>query len=191
MKKSVMSQQEMELMRQEIEVLKLCQHPNIVRLYDVFESTEHIHLTMELFEGGDLLAYLDRKEFKIPERKAAEMTHSLATALFYLHSYGIIHRDLKPDNVMLANKREDAELKIVDFGLSKIIGPSQLCTESCGTLTYAAPEVILKKPYGFSADVWSLGVIAYLLLAGELPFNDYNDAQLIKHAILFYSQSLV
>ncbi|MDR3548702.1 MAG: protein kinase [Candidatus Pacebacteria bacterium] len=182
MNKGVMSAQELALVQAEVEVLRICQHPNIVRLYDTFESANHIYLVMELLEGGDMMDYLQKKEFKVPEARAAKIIHSLAAALYYLHSYGIVHRDLKPDNVLLESRREDSDVKLIDFGLSKIVGPTEQCTEGCGTLFYAAPEIVEKRPYDKSVDIWAVGVIAYLLLTGELPFNDLDDQKLIKYA---------
>ena len=92
----------------------------------------------------------------------------------YLHSFGIVHRDLKLENIMMNNQTDSAIPKIVDFGLSKIIGPKQTATEPFGTLGYVAPEVLKKQPYSFSCDVWGIGCILYALLSGALPF-DHND----------------
>eukprot|EP01022_Parablepharisma_sp_SALTPOND_P021274 TRINITY_DN4116_c0_g2_i1.p1 TRINITY_DN4116_c0_g2~~TRINITY_DN4116_c0_g2_i1.p1 ORF type:complete len:288 (-),score=33.24 TRINITY_DN4116_c0_g2_i1:1003-1866(-) len=180
MKKTVMTPQELELVRSEIEVLKVCQHPNIVRLYDVFESEDLIYVVMELLEGGDMMEYIEKKDYKIPEPRAAKIVHSLSTALYYLHSYGIIHRDLKPDNVLLQSKHEDSDVKLIDFGLAKFLGPGEYCTESCGTLHYAAPEVVEGKPYDKTADIWSLGIVAYLLISGDVPFQNPDDKKLMN-----------
>jgi len=180
MKKTVMTLQELELIREEIEVLKVCQHPNIVRLFDVFESSDFIYVVMELCEGGDLMDYIMKNDFKISEQRAVKIIHSLSTALYYLHSYGIIHRDLKPDNILLVTKHEDSDIKIIDFGLAKFVGPTETCTENCGTLHYAAPELVEGKPYDKNADIWSLGIIAYLLLSGDVPFQHPDDKKLMN-----------
>lgn len=89
---------------------------------------------MEFCGGGDMFNYLSRRGFSLPEPRAANIIHKLATAVFYLHSYGIAHRDLKPENILMTNDTEEAELKILDFGLSKIIGPNELANEPYGTL---------------------------------------------------------
>jgi 5'-AMP-activated protein kinase catalytic alpha subunit len=134
MSKKQMSNQDLELVRTEIEILKVCQHPNIIRLYDVFENHDHIYIIMEHCGGGDLFSYIEERGFKLPEKRAAEIIHKLSTAIFYLHSYGIAHRDLKPENILMTDNTDEADLRLVDFGLSKIIGPNEFCNEPFGTL---------------------------------------------------------
>ena len=129
-----MSIGEVELQKREIEVLKLCQHPNIIRLLDVFENPEYIYIVLEHMAGGDLFNYLEKREFKITEDKARQIAHMIASALYYLHSYGIVHRDLKLENILMVDTSNDSELKIVDFGLSKILGPNETSTDPFGTL---------------------------------------------------------
>ena len=180
MKKSMMSIKDLELIKQEIEIMKISQHPNLIRLLDVFESVEYIYIVMELMEGGDLFAYLEKRHFRLPERTVARLTHSLAAALYYLHNYGIVHRDLKPENVLMVSTKDDSDVKIMDFGLSKMVGPSQLCTEPFGTLSYVSPEVLLQKPYGKGVDVWSLGILTYLMLSGSLPFDSEDDREIAR-----------
>lgn len=138
---------------------------------------------MENLTGGDLFNYLERREFTITEERAKELSHQLATALFYLHSFGIAHRDLKPENILMASDDDTAELKIVDFGLSKIIGPNESSLDPFGTLSYVAPEVLLQKPYGKEVDLWSLGVITYLMLSRVLPFDDEDDKEIARQTI--------
>ena len=180
MKKSIMSQQDIELVKQEIEILKMCQHPNLIRMFDVFENIDHIYIVMEILDGGDLFSYLEKRKFKIPEQRASKIIHSLAAGLYYLHSYGIVHRDIKPENVLMIDKTENSDVKIVDFGLSKMIGPTQLCTEPFGTLSYVAPEVLQQKPYGKGVDVWGLGILAYLMMVGSLPFDHEDDREVAQ-----------
>lgn len=179
-KKSAIKEKDLALIRYEIETLKMCQHPSIMRLLDVFETFEYLYLVMELLEGGDLFSYLEKLQFKVPEARARKIIHSVATALFYLHTYGIVHRDIKPENIILKDTSENADVKIGDFGLAKIIGPTETCTETYGTLAYIAPEVLMGKPYTKAVDIWSLGVIAHLLLVGFLPFDHKSDAVLAK-----------
>ena len=188
MKKSIMTAQDVELVNQEIEILKMSQHPNLIKMLDVFESIEHIYIVMELLEGGDMFSYLEKRKFRVTEQRASRIIHSLAAGLFYLHSYGIVHRDLKPENVLMVSKTEDSDVKIVDFGLSKMVGPAQLSTEPFGTLSYVAPEVLLKKPYGKAVDVWSLGVLAYLLMVGSLPFDHEDDREVARY---FFHQLII
>lgn len=183
MKKSDMSIADIELVKREIEILKLCQHPYIIRLLDVFENPDYIYIVMEVMRGSDLFTYLEKRGFKIPESRACNIAHSLATALYYLHSYGIAHRDLKPENVLMVDESEDSDVKIVDFGLSKMVGPNEKCTEPFGTLSYVAPEVLLQHPYDKSVDIWSLGVVTYLLLSGTLPFDDDVEKEIVRQTI--------
>ena len=98
----------------------------------------------------------------------------------YVHKQGISHRDLKPENILMVDDSDDTDLKIVDFGLSKIIGPNETSLDPFGTLNYAAPEVLLQKPYGKEVDLWSLGVIIYLLLSRALPFDDDEDKEIAR-----------
>jgi len=181
-----MTQEKIGLVKQEIEILKICQHPNLIRMLDIFEDFEHIYIVMEILHGGDLLHYLEKHKFKIPEQRAAQIIKSLAEGLHYLHSYGILHRDIKPENILMIDQNEDSDVKIADFGLSKLVGPLQLSNEPFGTLTYLAPEILLKQPYGKKVDVWSLGVITYLMLLGVLPFECEDDQELAQ--LLIYTE---
>jgi len=167
-----MSNQDLELVKTEIEILKIAQHPYIIRLYDIFENAEFIYIIMEHCAGGDLFSYIEKRGFRMPEPFAANIIYKLATALFYLHSYGIAHRDLKPENILMTDNTENADIRLLDFGLSKIIGPNETCHDPFGTLSYVAPEILLEKPYSKAVDIWSIGIITYLLLVGYLPFDD-------------------
>ena len=183
MKKKQMTLQDIELQKREIEILKICQHPSIIKLLDVFENQDYIYIIMEYLKGGDLFNYLEKRDFTISESKARELSHSIATGIFYLHSFGIAHRDLKPENILMTDESDDAQPKLVDFGLSKIVGPNEKCNDPFGTLSYVAPEVLLQKPYDKSVDLWSLGVIIYLLLSGTLPFDDDDDREIARQTI--------
>lgn len=125
---------DLEMIKNEIEILKICQHPNIIKLYDVFENSDFIYLITEYLEGGDLFNYLQKRNFKLSEARAANLVHQILAAVYYLNSYGIIHRDLKPENLVMTDNSEDARVKILDFGLSKIIGPNELCHDPYGTI---------------------------------------------------------
>lgn len=140
-------------------------------------------LVMEYCEGGDLFSRLDKTKFKIPEKRAVSYVHQILLALCYLHEYGITHRDLKPENILLENNSDDSRLKLIDFGLSKIIGPNESCTEPYGTLSYVAPEVLMEKPYNKQADMWTLGVMAYLFCVGFLPFDHKEERVIAKQTM--------
>ena len=180
MKKKEMNTQDLELTRREIEIMKICQHPNIIQLLDIFENSDYIFIVMEHLQGGDLFNYLEQKKFHIPEERACYIVSSMILALSYLHAYGIAHRDLKPENILLISQSPDSDIKLMDFGLSKIIAPDEKSTEPFGTLSYVAPEVLKMKPYGKSVDIWSLGVISFLLLIGLLPFDDEKDSEIAR-----------
>ena len=175
MSKKNMEEKDLELLRTEVEILKICQHPYIIKLYEIFENIDYFYIIMEYCSGGDLYSYLESKDFFISEDLACKIMHKLCTAVYYIHSYGITHRDLKPENILVANDKDPSDIRILDFGLSKIIGPDEKCTEPYGTLTFCAPEILLDKPYTKIIDLWSLGVISYLLLTGDLPFSGESE----------------
>jgi tRNA A-37 threonylcarbamoyl transferase component Bud32 len=176
--KEKVSIEELCLAKREIEILKVCQHPNIVQILDTFENQDYIYIVMELTEGGDLYGYLEKREFKITEERARSIAHSLATALFYLHSYGIVHRDIKLENILMTDDTDTAEPKLMDFGLSKMIGPNEHCNEAFGTIGYVAPEVIAGQHYDKGVDIWSLGVVLFILLAGCTPFSGETEQEI-------------
>ena len=181
--KNNMDSSDFELVRTEIEILKICQHPYIIKLYDIFENIDYIYIIMEYCPGGDLFTYLQKRNFLLQEEKVAIIIYKLCKAVFYVHSYGIAHRDIKPENVLLTSDDENADIRLLDFSLSKIVGPGQKCTEPYGTLTYCAPEIILDKPYIKTVDSWSLGVMTYLMLSGALPFIGKDQHDLAKSVV--------
>ena len=130
---------------------------------------------MEYCKGGSLFQYLKKRGFKLPEKKVAEIIHKLCVAVYYIHSYGIIHRDLKPENILMTDDTDSADIRLLDFGLGKIIGPCEKCQEPFGTIYYAAPEVLNGQPYNQAIDIWSLGIITFLMLTGRLPFDSDED----------------
>ncbi|CAG9320045.1 unnamed protein product [Blepharisma stoltei] len=171
-----------ELLQRELGSLMVVDHPNIIRLYEVYEDKHYIHLVMELCTGGDLFTQLLEKG-RYNEGEAARIIYSILHALSYLHSLHIVHRDLKPENIMFATHDANAEVKLIDFGLAK-----KFITEDCllhtpvGTSYYVAPEV-LQNNYGPSCDIWSLGVILYMLLTGKPPFNGRSDLTIFKNIL--------
>jgi len=185
-KKKKAKPSDIELVRTEIDVMKLCHHPNVVHLLDHFENAEYIFIVMEYIRGGRLTDYMREKKFNFTEKRAAELIYEIAIGVKYLHKYGIIHRDLKPDNIMLTEANDKGHIKIMDFGLSKILGKKEKTSDGFGTLTFVSPEVLIRKPYNKEIDIWSIGVILYLMLSGDLPFDDEeDDEQKIAKSIVF------
>ena len=185
-KKNKAKESDIELVRNEIDIMKLCYHPYVVHLLDHFENGEYIFIVMEYIKGGSLTDYMKSQKFNFTERRAAELIYQLAKGIKYLHKYGIIHRDLKPDNIMLTEASDKGNIKIMDFGLSKILGKKEKSTDGFGTLTFVSPEVLIRKPYNKEVDIWSLGVILYLMLSGDLPFDDPDDdEQKIAKSIVY------
>ena len=185
-KKKKAKPSDIELVRTEIDIMKLCHHPNVVHLLDHFENAEYIFIVMEYIRGGRLTDYMKEKKFHFTEKRVAEIIYEIALGVKYLHKYGIIHRDLKPDNIMLTEANDKGHIKIMDFGLSKILGKKEKTSDGFGTLTFVSPEVLIRKPYNKEIDIWSIGVILYLMLSGDLPFDDEeDDEQKIAKSIVF------
>ena len=184
MAKKNMDKSDLELAKVEIDILKIGQHPNIIKLYDIYENENYIYIIMEYCSGGDLLSYFEYHEYELPESKVCEIIHKLSMAIYYLHSYGIVHRDLKPENILMTDISDTADIRLLDFGLSKIVGNEEKCTEPYGTLSFVAPEVLQGKPYDKSVDLWSIGIITFLLLCGYLPFDDkHSEREIARQTI--------
>ena len=146
-KKKKAKPSDIELVRTEIDIMKLCHHPNVVRLLDHFENAEYIFIVMEYIRGGRLTDYMKEKKFNFTEKRVAELIYEIALGVKYLHKYGIIHRNLNPDNIMLTDSNDKGHIKIMDFGLSKILGKKEKTSDGFGTLTFVSPEVLIRKPY--------------------------------------------
>ncbi|POM74356.1 CAMK/CAMK1 protein Kinase [Phytophthora palmivora] len=178
--KSKLQPTEKELLRTEIAILKLVRHPNIIRLFDVYEDRQYIFIVTELVSGGELFNRIVGRA-RYTEAEARLVMVPLLESVSYLHRLGIVHRDLKPENILCGDALTD--LKIADFGLSKLVHPEELMKMPCGTLNYVAPEVLALVGYGREADIWSLGVIMYLLLRGELPFYGKAKSEVIQKTL--------
>jgi serine/threonine protein kinase len=166
----------------EYKIMTSMNHPYIVRCYDAKETDTQVFLFLELMEGGELFDKIIEMS-KFSEAMAAEVSYNVLGALNYMHSKGIIHRDLKPENMLIAKKGDIGQIKLTDFGLSKMIDEqSTIMKTACGTPAYVAPEVLNNKGHGYDhkVDVWSMGVIIYILLCGFPPFYGSNDSQLFS-----------
>lgn len=163
----------------EVNILKRVKHENIIQLYEMFEIGNKIYLVMELVTGGELFDEIVGRG-KYTERDAAKIVHKILCAIDYLHSIGIVHRDLKPENLLLSDKSKNPKIMISDFGLSKIFNDTEVMKTACGTPGYVAPEVLKRQGYGREVDLWSFGVITYILLCGYPPFYDPSNIELFK-----------
>jgi calcium-dependent protein kinase len=168
--------------KEEMAIMKLLDHPNIVRLHETFEDARNVYLVMELCTGGELF---DRivADGKFTEQAAASCVLQMLRAVNYMHQNYIMHRDLKPENWLLSSDAsiQKTDLKLIDFGLSKRFMPGQFATTKAGTPYYVAPEV-LEGRYAEQSDVWSIGVIMYIMLSGSPPFSG-NDTVAVLDAV--------
>ncbi|XP_020975707.1 calcium-dependent protein kinase 4 isoform X2 [Arachis ipaensis] len=168
-KRKLISKEDVEDVRREIQIMHhLAGHKNIVTIKGAYEDPLYVHIVMELCSGGELFDRIIQRGH-YTERKAAELTKIIVGVVETCHSLGVMHRDLKPENFLLVNKDDDFSLKAIDFGLSVFFKPGQVFTDVVGSPYYVAPEVLLKH-YGPEADVWTAGVILYILLSGVPPF---------------------
>ncbi|XP_075921504.1 serine/threonine-protein kinase BRSK2-like isoform X4 [Petromyzon marinus] len=161
----------------EIAILKLIEHPHVLKLYDVYENKKYLYLVLEHVSGGELFDYLVKKG-RLTPKEARKFLRQIISALDFCHSHSICHRDLKPENLLLDEKNN---IRIADFGMASLQVGDNLLETSCGSPHYACPEVIRGEKYdGRKADVWSCGVILFALLVGALPFDDDNLRQLLE-----------
>ncbi|KAL7542239.1 hypothetical protein ACHAWF_007123 [Thalassiosira exigua] len=169
----------------EIALLREMKHQNIVELVDVFEDNEYVHLVTDLCEGGELFDRIVQMSSNdangapcFEEARAARILRQILTAVSHMHEHGVVHRDIKPENILFETSDEDSPIKIIDFGLSRkhVEGRDSAMKTIVGTPYYIAPEV-LRRRYDRSCDLWSVGVIAYILLCGYPPFNGTNSEQ--------------
>ncbi|KAG8371934.1 hypothetical protein BUALT_Bualt12G0014400 [Buddleja alternifolia] len=168
-KKKLRTRVDIEDARREVEIMKhLPKHPNIVSLKDTYEDDHDVHIVMELCEGGELFDRIIARGH-YTERAAAAVARTIVEVIENCHKHGVMHRDLKPENFMFANQKETSPLKAIDFGLSVFFKPGEKFNEIVGSPYYMAPEV-LRRNYGPEVDVWSAGVIIYILLCGFPPF---------------------
>ncbi|KAM9308234.1 serine/threonine-protein kinase DCLK3 [Gastrophryne carolinensis] len=173
-----------DIVQNEVRIIKMLSHPNIVKLIDDFETENEIYLILEYIKGGDLFDVISQS-IKFTEHNAALMLTDLCQALVYIHSKKIAHRDLKPENLLVQqNPDGSASLKLADFGLA--VHVTEPIFTVCGTPTYVAPEILSEKGYGLEVDMWATGVILYILLCGFPPFrsperNHEELFQIIQH----------
>jgi calcium/calmodulin-dependent protein kinase I len=166
-----------ETLDNEITILSDITHPHIVKMHAIFDAADTLFIVMELMQGGELYEEIVRRK-SFSERDASYVMRQLLEALKYLHEKGIVHRDLKLENLLLVVPNK-LDIKLADFGLSKII-KGQALTTACGTPFYVAPDILMGDGYNSAVDLWAAGVLLYVLLSGRLPFAADSDADLFK-----------
>ena len=180
---------DLELIHQEKSFLSLIKHPNIICLKDYFEDKTSMYFVTDFYSGGDLITFLEKNP-KISEKTAARIIRKIAEALKYLNIFGIVHRDIKPENILFSEENEIKSLKIIDLGVCKTLTYGQTANEPIGTNGYISPEIYLHKEYSFKTDIWSLGIILYLLITqGILPFDHEDmDNKVIGKKVIYLQQ---
>ncbi|XP_072524631.1 death-associated protein kinase 2-like [Salminus brasiliensis] len=174
---------ERKTVEREVEILQALQHINIMALKDVFESRAEVVLVVELIRGGELFDFIAEKE-NLTENEAIEFLKQILKGAAFMHSKQIAHFDLKPENIMLSDRKaEHPEIKIIDFGLAQRLTPGEEYRSLCGTPQYIAPEVINYEPLSFASDMWSIGVITYILLSGMSPFQGDADEETLRNIV--------
>jgi SNF related kinase len=161
---------------QEVRCMKRVQHANVVRLYEVIDTPNKLHIILELGDGGDMYDYIMKHTNGLTESIAKNYFRQIVNAVKYCHDLNVVHRDLKPENVVFFE--QTGQVKLTDFGFSNIFEPGKRLLTSCGSLAYSAPEILLGDSYDApSVDIWSLGVILYMLVTGHAPFQEANDSE--------------
>ena len=177
-----------ELILNEIDILKICHHPNVIKLIDHFEDIDYYYIILEYIKGYNLNKYLKNNSYYLTEKNAANIIIQIAKGIKYLHQYGIVHKDIKHNNIMIT--KESKIIKIIDLGISKILAPNESITEGSGTLIYAAPEILTRSPYNKEIDIWAMGILLYYMLSGIFPFKDKDDNKLaekiVNEELIFY-----
>ena len=187
--KTDLKQKDLELIQQEKSYLNLIKHPNIIGLKDYFEDKKSIYLVTEYCSGGDLITFLEKNQ-KIQEKTAAKIIYKLAEGIKYLNIFGIVHRDLKPENILFSEENDIKSIKIIDLGVCQTLTYGQMANDPIGTNGYISPEIYMHKEYSFKTDIWSLGIILYLLITqGLLPFDNENmDKKVIGKKVVYLQQ---
>jgi len=169
-------------LKMEMDILKRVHHPNIITLHEMIEADNKLYFVMELVTGGELFDRIVEKG-SYSEEDAKILVRKIVGAIDYLHKQDIAHRDLKPENLLVKSIQNDTEVKIADFGLSKIIDKEKLMQTACGTPGYVAPEVLNAEGYDKEVDMWSIGVITYILLCGFPPFYSESVPEVFEQIL--------
>lgn len=168
------SQQTETYFRREVEIQKSLNHPNIVKVYICYEELDHFYLVLELVEGGELFDRILQRT-RYTENCARDILYNLLVAVKYCHDQGVVHRDIKPENILISKDENDSNIKLADFGFATYDHGTNSLTASCGTPGYVAPEILKRDLYGAAVDMWAVGVVAFVLIGGYLPFHDKDE----------------
>ncbi|KAL2522834.1 CDPK-related kinase 5 [Forsythia ovata] len=172
-----------EDVRKEVKILRaLTGHSNLIHFYDAYEDHDNVYVVMELCEGGELLDRILSRGGKYTEDEAKTVVTQILNVVAFCHLQGVVHRDLKPENFLFTSKEENSQLKAIDFGLSDFVKPDERLNDIVGSAYYVAPEV-LHRAYNTEADVWSIGVIAYILLCGSRPFWARTESGIFRAVV--------
>ncbi|CBN74237.1 Myosin light chain kinase (MLCK) [Ectocarpus siliculosus] len=178
-KREGLSDQEEQEVIAEANIMRELDHPNLVSIYDFYQDDpKFFYMVLELMEGGELFDRIVQKQY-YNEAEARDVCLTFLEAMKYTHGQGVVHRDLKPENLLLASKSDDSSIRLADFGFAVSVLDGYV-TDQCGTPGYVAPEILRSRPYGTSVDMWSIGVIIYIILAGYPPFHDEDQNRLYR-----------
>ncbi|CAD8095514.1 unnamed protein product [Paramecium sonneborni] len=179
-KRHIQNEKDKKNLIKEMSILRLMNHNQLLTIYEVFENSSYIYFVQELLKGGDLHDYLERSE-KLSELKVSQIIYNLLNGIQYMHSQGVLHRDIKPENLILRQKNNLNDIVIGDFGLADFYKyDGNYLYRRCGTPGYVAPEILRGQPYDYKVDIYSIGVLMYILISGKRPFVGKNNQQTVK-----------
>jgi len=177
----------MKHFKAERDVLLKLDHANIIKLYDSCESLDNEYIVLELCRGVELFEQISNDKYTITEERAARLVAIMIDAVMYMHSRNIVHRDLKPENVLFKTPEENSDIVLIDFGTAKVVNSRSVCTERAGTPFFVAPEILVKRRRSGAilktADVWSLGVVCYILMTGQPPFPGKTNPEIFTNIV--------
>ena len=179
-KDKIQDKEDSKRISREIKILKLLNHPNIIKIYQIIEDSKNYYIIMEYAKGGELFDYIVKKKH-LSEKESSIFFYQLINAIEFIHKKNISHRDIKPENLLL---KSNLILTLIDFGLSIQYYDKELLNTPCGSPCYAAPEMIMGKKYnGLYSDLWSCGIVLYAMVCGYLPFEDKDNEKLYRKII--------
>lgn len=176
--KAYMEEKEINSFRNEVATMFQLHHPNIMKLYHFYEDPKRYLLITDICKGGDLYECI--KEKRLNAKEGAICLKQILSAVDLMHQLKIVHRDLKPENVLLEARGDVNQIKIIDFGTARFFNNSDLMTEKIGTFSYMAPEIFSSGGYDEKCDIWSIGVIAYVIMVGKFPIEEVDERKMVK-----------